>query len=139
MDSKTTNEFTEWYKNKFYPEAYMSYALDNFFTCVYIIQEYCEAHNIPYLFSQAIDLIIYLNYKHKAIAADYFINHYLENKINEKNFVGWPLFSEMGGYNICEKVDNTKYAIGELDHHPNDLGYKMIADILWKEWKGGYP
>ena len=140
LTNQALNNFTTWYYNQYYPAGYYTYAIDNFYTNVFIIQEYCKAHDIPYLFSQAVDVAMIVNSRQRdrAAAGEYFISHYLEPEIDDEKFMGWPLYSEIGGFVWADITKRTKYAVGDLDSHPNDLGYKMIADKLWKRWNELY-
>ena len=140
LSSEPLRSYTSWYAKNYYPEPYMSYAIDNFFTNVYIIQEYCKANDIPYLFSQAVELFLHLDYGHRAIGTEYFVNHCLEDKIDDEKFMGWPIIRDIGGWHWLDKMrrDDGKWRIGEIDNHPNNEGYKMIADKIWEEWKDLY-
>jgi hypothetical protein len=53
------------------------------------------------------------------------------NKIEEKTFIGWPLFKEIGGYcmeDILDKSSNNRM-IG--DDHPNEKGHKEMSEFLY--------
>ena len=55
--------------------------------------------------------------------------------INENNFVGWPMFRELGGIDIQNKVVHKKdrrYEISDEDAHPNAEGHKLIADFMYE-------
>ena len=62
----------------------------------------------------------------------------LGDKINEKTFLGWPIFREIGGITIDRVLDRIdakreKLRISDTDTHPNALGHQVICDYLYKE------
>ena len=62
----------------------------------------------------------------------------LGDKINEKTFLGWPIFREIGGIAIDRVLDRIdakreKLRISDTDTHPNALGHQVICDYLYKE------
>jgi len=66
------------------------------------------------------------------------INSFLldfENKINPKNFIGWPITKKLGGYTMSDKVlihekNKYEYRISKLDAHPNRVGQERIAEFI---------
>jgi len=58
-----------------------------------------------------------------------------ENKINDKNFLGWPIATELGGYSVCSKESPLKeimnHKISKLDSHPNAKGQEIIAEFIY--------
>jgi hypothetical protein len=61
--------------------------------------------------------------------------NYVEKNLSEK-FIGWPIFLEIGGYdveNILDKLDpeQKELRISNEDIHPNDEGHKIIAQEIY--------
>ena len=54
-----------------------------------------------------------------------------EDKINVNNFIGWPMFNELGGFSLAHKVMKARDRISELDSHPNKQGHERIAEFLY--------
>jgi len=71
------------------------------------------------------------------------------NMINTDKFIGWPSFSSRNGWSMQNKYllnlqdehtdldyknarKNSPYIIGPDDTHPNDLGHRKIASILYE-------
>jgi len=67
-----------------------------------------------------------------------------ETYINVKNFIGWPLVTELGGHTVevptlrhnAKSADDDKewitdYLISNIDLHPNEKGHKVIAEFLY--------
>jgi len=55
--------------------------------------------------------------------------------INEDNFIGWPAFSELHGFNVENKIIRTedrRWMISNEDAHPNAEGQKLIADFMYE-------
>ena len=54
-----------------------------------------------------------------------------EDKINVNNFIGWPMFNELGGFSLSHKVMKAGDHVSELDSHPNKRGHERIAEFLY--------
>jgi len=70
------------------------------------------------------------------------------DKIDERSFLGWPMFDELGGWNIDTWLDeiasvktgqNSDVRISDEDSHPNKKGHEKIAEMLYNEIKRGVP
>ena len=67
------------------------------------------------------------------------------DKLDEPNFVGWPILDNIGGYvfddilprNIYDP-DYLEYRISKTDSHPNTKGHKIFADKLYDEYNKIY-
>ena len=63
--------------------------------------------------------------------------------IDRKKFVGWPMYRELGGSTIWDKLDEVdpdwiKLRVSKEDLHPNDKGHEYIAEILYDAYKKIY-
>jgi hypothetical protein len=63
---------------------------------------------------------------------------YLSNVI-EKNFIGWPMFTELGGYgvdDILDKIDpeRTETRIAIDDTHPNEFGQWIMSEEIYNAY-----
>ena len=101
-------------------------------------------------------------FRQKNIVAKTIIENPYLNKIDERLFLGWPMFDELGGWNIDTWLD--KVAIDLLDDHkthdspsgmllrqdsdlrisknnshPNKKGHKKISEMLYNEIKRSVP
>ena len=55
--------------------------------------------------------------------------------INENNFIGWPTFEEILGFNIQQQIvsyNDRRFQISDEDAHPNAEGHKLIADFMYE-------
>ena len=135
---KAMTDFGEFYSKRWYPTHYMGMAVENFLTNVYIIQDYCQTHNIPFVFISGINICSILK-ESRATGMKVLMKTLIEsdmfNNIDDDNFVGWPLFEPFGGFTVHDIVkwetSKDKYCMGERDHHPNDEGHKLIALMLY--------
>ena len=64
--------------------------------------------------------------------------------IDRKKFIGWPMYSELGGSIMSNKLDEvdpdqTKLRVSKEDLHPNNKGHEYIAEILYDAYKKVYP
>ncbi len=72
-----------------------------------------------------------------------FIDHPLLDSILEKHFLGWPIYREIGGKTMWDKLNEvdptmTKLRVSALDTHPNDEGHEYIAEFLYDKYKEIY-
>ena len=118
------------YRKPFSYELFIKRALRTF----YIFQQAMENMNIPYL--QIVgcrSMPVSLNHK----ASKFISNSPIVDKIDHKRFVGWPIFPEIGGWCVDDKLDEfdssrTELRIGGGDNHPNEEGHRHIFNILMK-------
>lgn len=56
-----------------------------------------------------------------------------DNKLNLKNFIGWPMTKKLGGYSVWNYIKNDKnlYTISDKDDHPSEEGHQQIADFIY--------
>tara|TARA_R110000782_G_scaffold90757_1_gene173919 strand:- start:337 stop:1020 length:684 start_codon:yes stop_codon:yes gene_type:complete len=98
-------------------------------------QTQCEHKNVDYLQVQGF-------YPTESLIKGYLdIPHF--DCINSKTFLGWPIYEELGGYQISTKLreldpDQTELHISEVDSHPNDKGHAWIADFFYETYKELY-
>ena len=83
------------------------------------------------------------------------ISHPFFDELDEPNFIGFPLFTNIGGYAFDDllpiesgsepeitgltvgKYDRS-YRISQTDSHPNTKGHKLFADHLYENYKNIY-
>jgi hypothetical protein len=93
-------------------------------------------------------LLVEVNYHNnsKCDAGKSFLNSpyfdYVEENLSDK-FIGWPIFLEIGGYdvnNILDKIDpeRTQLRISDEDSHPNAEGHKIIAQEIYNAYEKVY-
>ena len=89
------------------------------------------------------DLYFANPHENRLTATRVLLNSKIFDGINEEKFIGWPIFSEIGGHNINNRLDKAdpemkKFRISDEDTHPNKEGHKFIAQELYKEYKKIY-
>ncbi len=92
--------------------------------------------DIPHLYIQGthpVDKTSRISAAKSLINSFYF--DYIENNIS-KYFIGWPIFSGLGGYSwdsFLDKIDTERneLRISEEDLHPNDKAHKMITHEIY--------
>lgn len=119
----------------------------------------CERYNLPYMQVQMLEsyreIFTGLRYGHAEIAKgiktvedkieykgdkrkdnkkviEIIMNY--DKKINEKNFIGWPIARELGGFSIVNKTleseNETDFRVSKLDSHPNKIGQERISEYI---------
>ena len=63
--------------------------------------------------------------------------------IETNRFIGWPIFAELGGYNVDDMLDKidpkrTRTRIGPDDTHPNRVGYEIITQEIYNAYEKVY-
>ena len=103
------------------------------------IMKLAEYNNIP--FYQLVGTYPWED-KQKYTVAEAIIKSPYLDKIDERLFLGWPIFDELGGWNIdtwIDKVSSVKRGeysdlrISIDDCHPNKKGHEKIAEMLYNE------
>ena len=147
-----TNNFEHWLytgwpervKNKYKPvvdsmlEKNMVSSEYNFFKSLrwyHAYQNFCEVNNISYLQCSAI-LGGSGSANVKNNVKSMMLDHPIFYQIKEDNFIGWPIFNSLGGFNMDDKIGDNR--VSEEDYHPNAKGHKIMADILYKHYKRNY-
>jgi len=95
-------------------------------------QNYCESNKIPYMQCSA------FNTTSNDIVSQ-IIDHPVFYKMKEDHFYGWPIFHQIGGFNMSDKLneidpDMTKFRVSDEDTHPNTEGHKFIAELLYSNY-----
>lgn len=108
--------------SKIIDSEYVHQLIDESINSFYNLQEQLKSKNIPYKFFWYRDVPISAKN-----AASVFVKHPLYPHI--ENFVGWPLFYELGGSRL---VDEPQFFGGNdiLKNHPNQLGHDEYAKLI---------
>jgi len=144
-----------------YPNA----SIENNLNYMYMIANYCENHNIKFIFSQAIipfnvegmnqvlsevghnkDNYIEKDYK---MIADIFLNNIWFNCLEKykNNIVGWPFLPELNGFYMDYLRFKGKepfypredlWCVSKYDVHPNKEAQKIMGDIMIKKYREIY-
>ena len=66
-----------------------------------------------------------------------------DDRINEDNFIGWPIFHHIGGACVDDMLDNFDperkiYRVSPNDTHPNGPGHEVISEEIYKAYKKVY-
>jgi len=109
---------------------------------MFAFQNICENMHIPYLQIQGCRAVmgkwpVETNQVTSKRLAKYIIGSPYLNKIND-NFIGWPIVESIGGYCFDSLLTKYNYRISEEDTHPNGEGHKLIAGVLYDEYKKIY-
>ena len=67
----------------------------------------------------------------------------ISDRINEDNFIGWPIFHHIGGACVDYMLDNFDperkiYRVSPNDTHPNGPGHEVISEEIYKAYKKVY-
>lgn len=148
------NMFNEWHFTTGDPTYYSNKSLGHCFN----LQTTCELYNIPlkqfqmlgkhntYLRAETIwrqqhalvapgkiDSTKNIDILRKKLISSFLKNPLFEH-INEDHFIGWPIFSALGGYIVSEEAIPIKdgFRLSEKDHHPNAKGHEKLAEFVYE-------
>jgi len=98
-------------------------------------QNHCVVNGIPFLQIQSVPF-------NRSIAKELIDSPQL-NHIDESNFIGWPIYSELGGSTVCDKLNKAdpemkKLRVSDEDTHPNTDGHKLMAELLYEHYRKLY-
>ena len=102
---------------------------------IHAFQNHCELNKIPFLQTQGIFPTQECNKE--------FLDSAQFDFIDDKKFVGWPMYRELGGSTMWNKLDEVdpdciKLRVSKEDLHPNDKGHEYISEILYDKYKEIY-
>ena len=114
---------------------------------IHAFQNFCEVNNIQYIHAIPFHPILIgdgsgnLDLYNKTLKK--FIELKSLNYIKEDHFIGFPIFREIGGFTMSDKLDEIdpekKLRVdAPKDTHPNHEGHKVIADIYYERYKKLY-
>ena len=66
----------------------------------------------------------------KKEAVKTFMSSNYSDKIDDTNFIGWPVEVKIGGFSAWDKFKEEHF-ISDLDRHPNEKGQKLIAELIY--------
>ena len=95
-------------------------------------QNHCETLNIPYIQAQS----FYPTYKNDY--PRFLLEHPIYDYIKEKHFIGWPIYNEIGGFTLSNKISNNLRVDPPVDMHPNQEGHELIANLFYRGYKWLY-
>ena len=105
----------------------------------YSLQEVCKSLKVPYKQIHILDpyesAVVEQNELFNMTREDAmkeFMSSSYYDKIDEKNFIGWPIESKLGGFCAWDKLDADKHFISDLDRHPNRQGQEVIAELIYE-------
>mgnify|MGYP006081368751 FL=1 len=120
----------------------MNYFIKRSLRYYYTFQQVCKTLNIP--FKQMHMLEPYKSaigeeqskntgkYTTRKEAIKMFMLNSYFDKIDEKNFIGWPVEPMLGGFSMWDKLDQNTHFISKEDRHPNAEGQKVIAETIYE-------
>jgi hypothetical protein len=114
---------------------------------IHAFQNFCEVNNIQYIHAIPFHPILIgagsgnLDLYNKTLKK--FIELKSLNYIKEDHFIGFPIFPEIGGFTMSDKLNEIdpekKLRVdAPKDNHPNHEGHKVIADIYYERYKKLY-
>ena len=95
-------------------------------------QNHCEASNIPYIQAQA----FYPTFQEECPRL--LLEHPIYDHIKENHFIGWPIYKELGGFSLSDKIGNNLRVNWPIDMHPNQEGHELIANVFYNRYQELY-
>ena len=107
---------------------------------MYALQTICKSQWIPHLQIQGTHPIMSKNSKVGKQQDKDLSNHIIDSCFIdriERNFIGWPIVGNIGGYS-ANSIMKDNHRIGVEDSHPNMLGHARISEVLYNEYQKIY-
>ena len=107
---------------------------------MYALQTICKSQWIPHLQIQGTHPIMSKNSKVGKQQNKDLSNHIIDSCFIdriERNFIGWPIVGNIGGYS-ANSIMKDNHRIGVEDSHPNMLGHTHISEVLYNEYQKIY-
>ena len=128
-------------------------------------QNFCECNDIPFIQAQGtafISAITFGEWEYDEVKREWhgteiernrydrvtqikdMIDYPIYNYIKLNTFLGWPIFKEIGGFTMSDKLGrphfnpNKSLRISETDRHPNEKGHTVISELIYDEYKKLY-
>ena len=104
-------------------------------------QNFCICNDIPFMHAEAFFPIEkYKNDSTTSKRIQSLFMHPLYDYIKEENFVGWPIFTRIGGFSMSNQLDwkdpkGITLRISKDDNHPNKAGHELISEIFYEYYK----
>jgi len=139
-----------WHNTIIADKGDLEYHINKSLRYYYMFQLYCESNNIPYKQVQMIEFIRKrmstnkISILHKETyedddGPDLIKDSIYYNKINTDKFLGYPMLTDLDGFDIQRKVTNNRskeiddvFRLSEQDAHPSMKGHRMIASFLYE-------
>lgn len=136
--------------------ATVKYIINNTLRHLYTLQELCRREDIDLIVAQGLWPIrsYYFNEMYKQKQKEVFDKNILNttayakemikspyfNEINHEQIcVGWPYFSELGGWHFEKFMTDPSHFIDQkLDCHPSEISHQMFATMLYNEYRDRY-
>ena len=98
----------------------------------FAFQNHCEASSIPYIQAQA----FYPTFQEECPRL--LLEHPIYDHIKENHFIGWPIYKEVGGFSLSDKIGNNLRVNWPIDMHPNQEGHELIANVFYNRYQELY-
>ena len=128
----------------------LNYHINKSMRYYYMLQLYCQSRNIPYKQMQMIEfvrkevntnnsIILEERLDDEEMVGSYVKKSQYYKLIDSSQFIGYPMKSEIGGFNIQDKLTNNRspeldsvFRLSEVDAHPSKVGHEMIAEYIYE-------
>jgi len=139
-----------WTASRYDTKGDIPYFIARSYRYYYSLQQICKSLDIPYRQVQMISLFEHFC-REIQIEDGHPMMHLRRNKeqnilrsiqdspyfsrIDDRYFMGWPGTEKLGGYAV-QDITNPRREVHKMvshrDHHPNELGHKLIADFIYE-------
>ena len=134
----------KWWNLRCDTKGDMEYFIMKSMRYYYSLQEICKGLNVPLKQIQILNPYESAPYKEEhdkrplystKETVKIFMSNGYSNKIDDTNFIGWPVVEKIGGFSIRDildkKCNHKEYFISDLDWHPSEKGQKLITELIY--------
>jgi hypothetical protein len=117
----------------------------NYFLNITTLRNLCNKLGIKLIMAQAQEFEPYHRIYRDLLDTEHFFKQFMNqlawHSENSKNFIGWPILRELGGYALQQHgkdIYKSENRISDNDWHPNTKGHRIIADEIYNKYKKLY-
>lgn len=126
----------------------LNYHINKSMRYFYMFQTYCLSRDIPYKQLQMIEFVrkgvntssvLKERLDDEEMAPSYIKKSPYYKLIDSSRFIGYPMKSEIGGFNIQDRLTDNRspeldsvFRLSEVDAHPSKIGHEMIAEFVYE-------
>ena len=130
-----------WWSLRWDTHGDIFYLARRFLRHVFFLQTFLENYKIPYKSVQTLGIYKINNWEMQhlpmkpddKLVLEMLYKHPLFHAIKDENFLGWPVYDELGGYCLEDLLKQPDHFVSMEDWHPNASGQELLAEKIYED------